>query len=88
LLDSGPLSLEAVNALIWAPSVVWPLFFILISILGISAAWAEAPVGSGRLRLYGERHVQMPYSKTRAYMLITAVFIPAALRFIASPCCC
>ena len=79
LLDSGLLSLEAVNALIWAPPVIGPLFFILISILGISAAWAEAPVDSGRLRLFGERHVQMPYSKTRAYMLITAIFILATL---------
>ncbi len=79
LLDSGLLSLEAVNALIWAPPVIGPLFFILISILGISAAWAESPVDSGRLRLLGERHVQMPYSKTRAYMLITAIFILATL---------
>ena len=79
LLDSGLLSLEAVGVLIWAPPVIGPLFFILISILGISAAWAEAPVDSGRLRLFGERHVQMPYSKTRAYLLITAIFILATL---------
>ena len=79
LLDSGLLSLEAVGALIWAPPVIGPLFFILISILGISAAWVEAPVDSGRLRLFGERQVQMPYSKTRAYMLITAIFILATL---------
>ncbi|MDE2853095.1 MAG: hypothetical protein OXN88_02875 [Chloroflexota bacterium] len=47
MLDRGPLSPEAVNALIWAPPVIGPPFFILISILGISAAWAEAPVDSG-----------------------------------------
>ncbi len=79
LLDSGLVSLEAVSTLIWAPPVIGPLFFILISILGISAAWAEAPADSGRLRLFGERYVQMPYSKTRAYMLITAIFILATL---------
>ena len=79
LLDSGLVSPEAVSSLIWAPPVIGPLFFVLISVLGISAAWMEAPADSGRLRLYGERHVQMPYSKTRAYMLITAIFILATL---------
>ena len=79
LLDSGLLSPEAVSTLIWAPPVIGPLFFILVSVLGISAAWVEAPVDSGRLRLSGSRHIQMPYSKTRAYMLITAIFILATL---------
>lgn len=79
LLDSGLVSLEAVSTLIWAPPVIGPLFFILISVLGISAAWVETPVDSGRLRFFGSRHVQMPYSKTRAYMLITAIFILATL---------
>jgi hypothetical protein len=79
LLDSGLLSLEAVSTLIWAPPVIGPLFFVLISVLGISAAWVEAPVNSGRLRLSGSRYIQMPYSKTRAYMLITAIFILATL---------
>ena len=79
LLDSGLVSLEAVGTLIWAPPVIGPLFFILISALGISAAWVEAPVDSGRLRFFGARHVQMPYSKTRAYMLISAIFILATL---------
>ena len=79
LLDSGLLSSQAVNTLIWAPPVIGPLFFILISVLGISAAWVESPVDSGRLRFFGSRQLQMPYSKTRAYMLITAIFILATL---------
>ena len=79
LLDDGLVSLEAVGALIWAPPVIGPLFFILISILGISAAWIEAPVDSGRLQLGRGRYIQMPYSKTRAFMLITAIFILATL---------
>ncbi len=79
LLGSGLFSGEAVSILIWSPPVIGPLFFILISALGISAAWVEAPVDSGCLRLPGGRIVQMPYSKTRAYMLITAVFILATL---------
>ena len=79
LLDSGLFSLETVSALIWAPPVIGPLFFILISVLGISAAWIESPVDSGILRLSRGRQIQMPYSKTRAYMLITAIFILATL---------
>lgn len=79
LLESGLLSLEAVHTLIWAPPVIGPLFFILIAALGISAAWAERPADSGRLHLLDDRAVQMPYSKTRAYLLITAMFILATL---------
>lgn len=79
LLDSGLLSLEAVSTLVWAPPVIGPLFFILVSVLGITAAWVEAPVNSGRLRLSNARFIQMPYSKTRAYMLITGIFILATL---------
>ena len=79
LLDSGLFSLEAVSTLIWAPPVIGPLFFILISVLGISAAWIEAPPDSGRLILLGQRTVQMPYSKTRAYSLIVAIFVLATL---------
>ena len=79
LLEGGLFSGEAVNALIWAPPLIGPLFFVLISVLGISAAWLESPVDSGCLQLPGGRSVQMPYSKTRAYLLITAVFILATL---------
>jgi hypothetical protein len=44
-----------------------------MGVLGISAAWIEDPPDSGRLRLLGNRHVQMPYSKTRAYFLIVGI---------------
>jgi len=79
LLDIGLVSLEAVHILVWSPPVIGPMFFVLIGVLGISAAWIETPPDSGRLQLIGERRVQMPYSKTRAYMLITAIFILATL---------
>ena len=72
-------SWEAIDALTWAPPIMGPLFFILISILGISAAWIEAPVDSGMLLLPGNRTVQMPWSKTRALLLITASFVFASL---------
>ncbi len=78
-LESGLISLEAARALVWAPPVIGPMFFILIAVLGISAAWVESPADSGRLRLSAGRWVQMPYSKTRAYMLLTAIFILATL---------
>ena len=79
LLESGLVSPAAVSALIWAPPVIGPMFFVLIAVLGISAAWVEAPTDSGRLRLLDDRTVQMPYSKTRAYLLITAIFALATL---------
>ncbi len=66
--------------LIWAPPVLGPITFALVGILGISAAWQEYPQDSGRLVLPGGGHLQLPYSKTRAYffliglgMLITVI---------------
>jgi hypothetical protein len=70
---------DAVSLLIWAPPFLGPLFFSLNGILGISAAWVEDPADSGRLRLLGGRTVQMPYSKTRAYLLIIGVGILATV---------
>jgi len=70
---------QATNALVWAPPFLGPLFFALVGVLGISAAWVEAPPESGRLRLLGTRTIQMPYSKTRAYFLIVALFVLATL---------
>ena len=79
LLDSVLSGQETITALIWAPPIIGPMFFILISILGISAAWVESPADSGRLKLLGNRTIQMPYSKTRAYFFIVAIFILATL---------
>ena len=65
--------------MVYAPPLLGPLTFALVGILGISAAWEEDPTDSGRLRLFGNLRVQMPLSKTRAYFLLTALFILATL---------
>lgn len=65
--------------MVYAPPLLGPLTFALIGILGISAAWEEDPTDSGRLRLFGNLRIQMPLSKTRAYFLLTALFILATL---------
>jgi hypothetical protein len=65
---------QAVGLLVWAPPFLGPLAFVLVGALGISAAWIEDPTDSGRLRLLGNRHIQLPYSKTRAYFLIVGIF--------------
>ncbi len=77
--QQGFIDAQVVNILIWSPPIIGPLFFILISVLGISSAWVESPTDSGRLKLLGDRTVQMPYSKTRAYFLIVSIFILATL---------
>ncbi len=81
ILLSNPVSgqQEAVTALVWAPPFIGPFFFTLVGILGISAAWIESPPDSGRLKLLGERTIQMPYSKTRAYFFIVSIGIAATL---------
>jgi len=56
--------------LVYAPPLLGPITFALIGILGLSAAWQEDPPGSGRLALPGGAHLQMPFSKTRAYFLL------------------
>ena len=73
LIGGGIPVSETVSVLIWAPPFLGPLFFALNGVLGISAAWIEDPVNSGRLRLLGNAHVQMPYSKTRAYFFIVSI---------------
>jgi hypothetical protein len=73
LIGGGTPISETVSVLIWAPPFLGPLFFALNGVLGISAAWIEEPVDSGRLRLLGNAHVQMPYSKTRAYFFIVSI---------------
>ncbi len=65
--------------MIYAPPLLGPLTFALVGILGISAAWQEDPVESGRLHLIGKIRVQMPLSKTRAYFLLVALFILVTL---------
>ncbi len=77
LIGGGAPVAQAVTVLIWAPPFLGPLFFALNGVLGISAAWVETPVNSGRLRLLGNAHVQMPYSKTRAYFFIVSIGILA-----------
>lgn len=68
-----------VDLLVWAPPILGPLTFALVGILGISAAWIEDPPGSGRLVLGGQRHLQLPYSKTRAYLFMISLGILATV---------
>ena len=63
----------SVDLLVWAPPLLGPLTFALVGILGISAAWIEEPVDSGRLLLLGGRQLRMPYSKTRAYLFLVGL---------------
>lgn len=78
-VPGSPLSSQTVNLLIWAPPVLGPFVFALVGVLGISAAWVEEPSDSGRLRLLGNRHIQMPYSKTRAYFFIVSIGVLVTL---------
>lgn len=59
-----------ISFLIWAPPAMAPLAFVLVGILGLSAAAIEDPIDSGRLKLSENKYLQMPYSKTRAYFFM------------------
>ena len=73
-LPTAPLMQRiTIDLLVWAPPLVAPLVFSLVGLWGVSAAWIEDPPGSGRLRLLGEHTLQLPYSKTRAYLFMVSM---------------
>ena len=63
----------SVPLLVWAPPILGPLTFSLVGLLGLSAAWMEDPVDSGRLILLREKKITFPYSKTRAYIFMAGM---------------
>ena len=63
----------SIPLLVWAPPILGPLTFSLVGVLGISAAWIEAPPESGRLTLVRRRRLALPYSKTRAYLFLVGL---------------
>ncbi|NDJ34047.1 MAG: hypothetical protein GYB64_05230 [Chloroflexi bacterium] len=67
------------NLLIWGPPIAGPFAFVMVGLLGLSAAWQEDPADSGVLVLPGNVRLQLPYSKTRAYFYIVSMGILAAL---------
>ena len=80
LLPEAPAGQQITSALlVYGPPLLGPLTFVLIGILGISAAWAEVGGDTGVVRLVGGMMVRMPMSKTRAYFLMTALFILVTL---------
>jgi hypothetical protein len=80
LLPNAPTG-QAVTPLllIYTPPLFSPATFALVGFLILSAAWEEAPVGSGILNLPAMRSLKMPYPKTQAYFLMTGLFILATV---------
>jgi hypothetical protein len=79
-LPTAPLGQRvSVDLLVWAPPVVAPLVFSLVGLWGVSAAWIEEPTNSGRLRLARGQYLQLPYSKTRAYLFMVSLGILATV---------
>lgn len=69
----------SLDLLVWAPPILGPMVFSLIGLMGISAAWREDSPDSGVLMLGGGHKLRLPYSKTRAYLLMVGMGILAAL---------
>jgi hypothetical protein len=79
-LPTAPLANRvSIYLLVWAPPVVGPLIFSLVGLWGVSAAWIEDPPDSGTLRLWGERRVRLPLSKTRAFLFMVSLGTLATL---------
>jgi hypothetical protein len=60
----------SIPLLVWAPPILGPLTFCLVGLIGLSAAWIEAPPDSGVLALPRRFRLALPYSKTRAYLFM------------------
>lgn len=65
--------------LVWAPPIVGPLIFSLVGLWGVSAAWVEDPPDSGILKLWGDKRLRLPFSKTRAYLFMVSLGTLATL---------
>jgi hypothetical protein len=78
-LPSAPAgSRVTLSLLIWAPPILAPFAFAGIGVVGLSAAWVEDPMNSGRIILpFGK--IQLPYSKTRGYFFLVSLGILMAL---------
>lgn len=80
ILPTGPSgSRISLEMLVWAPPVIGPLVFSLVGLIGITAVWPEDPPESGRLRLPGQRLIQFPLNKTRAFFLMVSLGTLATL---------
>jgi hypothetical protein len=80
IMPTAPIG-ERVNIglLVWAPPILGPLMFAMVGLLGISAVWREEPPDSGRLVLWGQTRLQLPYPKTQAYFYIVGMAALATL---------
>lgn len=79
LLDAVSGQVFPTSILLWTPPLLGPLTFALVALIGISAAWEEDPPGSGILHLFRNKHLTMPYSKTRAYFILASLFLLATV---------
>ncbi|RMF54094.1 MAG: hypothetical protein D6746_14885 [Bacteroidetes bacterium] len=79
LPDAPPGYTLTLDLLIWAPPILGPMAFVVVGLLGLSAAWIEHPTGSGTLVITRRRRWRLPFSKTRAYFFITGMGTLAAL---------
>lgn len=80
ILPTGPVgSRITLQMLIWAPPIMGPLIFSLVGLLGITAIWREEPLNSGRLILFRDKAIQLPFSKTRAFFLMVSLGTLATL---------
>jgi hypothetical protein len=74
ILPTGPAGQRvSLDLVVWAPPILGPLTFCLVGILGISAVWTEEPPESGILPLLHGFRLRMPYSKTRAYLMLVGL---------------
>ena len=79
LMPAAPRGAQlSILRLIWSPPLLAPLFFALVGVLGLAAAWPERGLESGMLVLPAGRRLRLPCSKTRLYFLLASLGILTA----------
>ena len=76
LLPAAPMGAQvSILRLIWSPPLLAPLFFALVGVLGLAAAWPGRESGGSLLFRPAGRRLQLPFSKTRLYFLLASLGI-------------
>jgi hypothetical protein len=99
ILPNAPASQQVtIDLLVWAPPLLGPLMFVLVGLLGISAAWLEDPPDSGQLVLlralatvissvldHARTHFQNPWLWLPTAIGVYATVIAVAMAAIERP---
>jgi hypothetical protein len=79
LLDAPLSEMFSFDVVVWAPPMFGPITFAGLGIFGLFVSMTESPADSGKLKLWGQRTLQIPIPKTNGYIFLVALGILGTL---------